>query len=499
MSLYIEGLPAASVSFQRSPKSSLSSTFYQNLVGVSGNRLLLTTTIPNFSSYSSLVECNISHGLQTDVVLGLDWAAHVRESLICSGYRLDSTFDAWCFFSYPTHPINGLRALPPSSSSAGNPVNSPSTSNATGAITPSASVPNSSRTGSAFNHDHNNNSEINSETLNSDTRPHTHTPSSRQAPVKFVSYVPPQTTPSVPGPSKPSSPVPTISVERRGVEALERLLLSPDETANIFTMNGASLSKLLTMHHIEPPTAFSCKEARHAILCHLLAGSCFGTVFPSSQAMTFSVLSLLISASDDRLPDIRVEAAASCLGQTYSSRIDFQQHLGRKRQKLVQAQSAAQSARSVFDNLENLSKGSLSVIAQTHGIRLGKSPTREQLRYAIVHHLGTESQFEPFTAQPGTAEDPATLLQIHIIRQIAPVLQLRPLRRLLDLHDVVYLESDTVKLLRRRLNKFLERLIRGKYGDNELSLTGSIICDAWATIAFDLEPNVKCVIRLYGV
>jgi hypothetical protein len=108
MSLYIEGLPAASVSFQQSPKSSLSSTFYQNLVGVSGNRLLFTTAIPSFSSYSSLVECNISHGLQTDVVLGLDWAAHVRESLICSGYRLDSTFDAWCFFSYPTHPINGL-------------------------------------------------------------------------------------------------------------------------------------------------------------------------------------------------------------------------------------------------------------------------------------------------------------------------------------------------------------------------------------------------------
>jgi hypothetical protein len=174
-------------------------------------------------------------------------------------------------------------------------------------------------------------------------------------------------------------------------------------------MNVASLSKLLTMHHIEPPTTFSSDEARHAILCHLLTGSCvntcdpedaerhtchchqFGTVFPSSQAMTFSVLSLLISASDDRLPDIRVEAVTSCLGLTYSSRIDFQQHLGRKRQKLVQVQSAAQSVRSVFDNLENLSKGSLSVIAQTHGIRLGKSPTREQLRYAIVHHLGTGS------------------------------------------------------------------------------------------------------------
>ncbi|KAJ7908613.1 hypothetical protein B0H13DRAFT_1878536 [Mycena leptocephala] len=51
-----------------------------NLIGVRGNRLLFTTAIPSFSSYSSLVECNISHGLETDVVLDLDWAAHVRES-----------------------------------------------------------------------------------------------------------------------------------------------------------------------------------------------------------------------------------------------------------------------------------------------------------------------------------------------------------------------------------------------------------------------------------
>ncbi|KAJ7920870.1 hypothetical protein B0H13DRAFT_1867163 [Mycena leptocephala] len=95
MSLYDEGLPVARVSFQRSPKSSLSSTFYQNLVGVRGNHLLFTTAIPSFSSYSNLVECNISHGLQTDVVLGLDWAVHTPESLIGSGYRLDSTFDPW--------------------------------------------------------------------------------------------------------------------------------------------------------------------------------------------------------------------------------------------------------------------------------------------------------------------------------------------------------------------------------------------------------------------
>jgi hypothetical protein len=50
--------------------------------------------------------------LQTDVVLGLDWATHVRESLIGSGYHLDSTFDAWHFSSYPTHPPSSALGNP---------------------------------------------------------------------------------------------------------------------------------------------------------------------------------------------------------------------------------------------------------------------------------------------------------------------------------------------------------------------------------------------------
>jgi hypothetical protein len=41
------------------------------------------------------------------------------------------------------------------------------------------------------------------------------------------------------------------------------------------------------------------------------------------------------------------------------------------------------------------------------------------------------------------------------------------------LHDVSYVETDNVKKLRNRLKRFLDRLDRGKFGDDELSLTGS--------------------------
>ncbi|KAJ7476628.1 hypothetical protein FB451DRAFT_1460888 [Mycena latifolia] len=58
--------------------------------------------------------------------------------------------------------------------------------------------------------------------------------------------------------------------------------------------------------------------------------------------------------------------------------------------------------------------------------------------------------------------DPSTLLQIHILRQVCPILKLSSLRRLLDLHDVTYVESDRVKQLRKRLKGFLTRLKTGK-------------------------------------
>jgi hypothetical protein len=119
-----------------------------------------------------------------------------------------------------------------------------------------------------------------------------------------------------------------VFAERRGVDALERILLSPEPGASFFTMNATSLSKLLTVHHIESPEGLSVDD----ILGHLLSGSClsmcdpnaanqyachcsqYNTVYPSSQAMTFCVISVIISASTDRLPDDRVRFIASCLG-----------------------------------------------------------------------------------------------------------------------------------------------------------------------------------------
>ncbi|KAJ7240296.1 hypothetical protein C8J57DRAFT_1527738 [Mycena rebaudengoi] len=82
------------------------------------------------------------------------------------------------------------------------------------------------------------------------------------------------------------------------------------------------------------------------------------------------------------------------------------------------------------------------------------------------------SQFD-IQPSPGSSEDPSTRLQLYILRQVAPTLKLRPLRRLLDMHDVSYSDKENVKKLRRKLQSFMRRLERGKDGDDTIPLTGT--------------------------
>jgi hypothetical protein len=201
---------------------------------------------------------------------------------------------------------------------------------------------------------------------------------------------------------------------------------------------------------------------------------------------------MLLSASEDRLPDMRIEFVASSLGLSDKSRLRFHLFLDQKRSHLIQEQTSKSSLDVLFNRLEKLPKGTLVAIAQAHGIRFAKTPNVNQVRSTLMHHISTglcssregyssylgcssvNKELGPHVAEPRTAEDPATRLQIHIIQQIAPILKQRSLQRLLDLHDVSYKSSDPIKKLRLRLKAFLQRLIHGKYGDSsDFSLTGS--------------------------
>ncbi|KAJ7020599.1 hypothetical protein C8F04DRAFT_1274817 [Mycena alexandri] len=51
------------------------------------------------------MECEVDPLAAYDVVLGSEWASHIRDFVLGLGYRLNDNFDAWSFFSDVRHPL----------------------------------------------------------------------------------------------------------------------------------------------------------------------------------------------------------------------------------------------------------------------------------------------------------------------------------------------------------------------------------------------------------
>ncbi|KAJ7917124.1 hypothetical protein B0H13DRAFT_1870643 [Mycena leptocephala] len=122
--------------------------------------------------------------------------------------------------------------------------------------------------------------------------------------------------------------------------------------------------------------------------------------------MSFHVLSTLLSASAERFPDTHFILVAESLGLCDPSRTRLLQNLNQLRKVLL--------ADYVY-----------------------MYPTKADTLIA-----------------PGSVDDPATRLQIYIMRQIAPALTSRALRRLLDMHGVKYAATDKFSKLHRHLFSF---------------------------------------------
>lgn len=109
----INGLAATVLGYQVSARTLISSRFLGTLNNPNHSRLLITTSVPGFSSCSTVLACDISSAIESDVVLGLDWAAHLRDSFLALGYCLGDTFNSWTFFSAFTPPCSYTADLSP--------------------------------------------------------------------------------------------------------------------------------------------------------------------------------------------------------------------------------------------------------------------------------------------------------------------------------------------------------------------------------------------------
>ncbi|KAJ7677201.1 hypothetical protein B0H17DRAFT_1139842 [Mycena rosella] len=178
-----------------------------------------------------------------------------------------------------------------------------------------------------------------------------------------------------------------------------------------------------------------------------------------------------------------------CLGlqpSVYESRLGTLSALSDRHNTLSSTHSNRNPSVSVFNDLENLPRGSLLALVLSHALKTDpRHATRDSLKNEIALHLSSGrclhreglsshlscasiiSQFDSGRLDE-TCDDPSTARQINILHQISPLLNLKPLRRLLELHDVSYMESDKSKKLRSRLKAYLKRLMMGKRPDRSL-------------------------------
>jgi hypothetical protein len=122
---------------------------------------------------------------------------------------------------------------------------------------------------------------------------------------------------------------PAKNVDPDAQDILVNLSLSPKDNLNIFTTAPKSLIKMLNSRHISKPAYLTIADARHALLSLLVTGVCCDPVFkedhscpctqlcsvyPCQQATSFAVIGILVSASQDRLPDEAIKIFADCRG-----------------------------------------------------------------------------------------------------------------------------------------------------------------------------------------
>jgi hypothetical protein len=111
MSIYIEGTLVltlvSSVSFAGTAVTVVSGAFARSIRLPRGNRVLLSTVIPSYGTFSTSIQVILDESAYLDVSLGLDWASHLRETLLFSGHRPGTSFNAWRSLTDPEHPLSG--------------------------------------------------------------------------------------------------------------------------------------------------------------------------------------------------------------------------------------------------------------------------------------------------------------------------------------------------------------------------------------------------------
>jgi hypothetical protein len=158
----------------------------------------------------------------------------------------------------------------------------------------------------------------------------------------------------------------------------------------------------------------------------------------------------------------------------------FREALTRYRKAITDPTSISTSAGMGLKEIENLSKDSLLSFASDHGIQLSRRVKVDEIRHLIMKHI---SEGKCFLSQAhnlsdgclrvidtlGSSQGPVEVsesssiaAQISILEYLRTKLSLRPMRRLLGLHEVPFPKEAGLPKLQRLLRNYISYLKKGK-------------------------------------
>lgn len=275
---------------------------------------------------------------------------------------------------------------------------------------------------------------------------------------------------------------------------------------SLFSTNIASLRHSLRMHGITVE-AFSLKDCRALLVRHIFTGSCvsghqdiirkntgggrdltacryFAVDFTHPRDMTSAVVDITVSATAELMPKDNlmkiVRDLCLPLEPSRSVRKQCTDALSRWGRAATDDEVHRHhvSAEDTIRNMEKYSKLELQALAIQHCLVVPPGSKPDVIRNIVSEHLAmgkcfyAEGQSAPagcINAVENLArvdeddEDDSRIgLQIRLLTSVVSTIKAKPLKRLLDLHEVPFEQGLSLRKLRRKLREYINRLIKGK-------------------------------------
>lgn len=117
---------------------------------------------------------------------------------------------------------------------------------------------------------------------------------------------------------------------------------------------------------------------------------------------------------------------------------------------------------------------SLTPIADAHGVAVAEYDTKEDAAQKILHHV-SQGRCARDKSTPGcggivkelAAVNDVALIQVAVLWQIHELASKKQLTKVLEIHDLNYDAADSLKMLRFRLRKYIQKLRQGKLKEKE--------------------------------